>query len=354
MSSTPTSAPSKWAFDEKGFLQKIPYPVIPTNLKGVYASTAPPDDFDPNTASAAELIKNGILWPRPAATDHPALHEMWQKVFSRKRLAKDCILSGDEPQVGRTHILRKQPRKVGDTDYVNGNWSGAGTFKNGPYAGIIGSWLVPTVSKPSEPPSGYGSWDYSHGILYDSSSWVGIDGWDLTTFLSNDVLQAGIEQYIDDSGTPNYVAWYEWYVPYGPPPSYVNQTNIPVPVSPGDQICVVVQYMSKTAGFIDLINLTTGKWFSRTLQPPLGATFSGNTVEWIMECPDGGEDSGTSLAKFTPVKFTFAQAFNASGADVNNPKNDDTCDIQSGWDGKILTKVTRGDYSVTIDYSPHS
>jgi hypothetical protein len=348
MSSTPTSASSQWKFDEQGFLQKIPYPVTPTDLKGVYAGMAPPDDFDPKTATAAELIKNGILWPTPTVTDHPALHELWRKVFSRKLLAKDCIISGDEPLAGRTHNLRKPPRRVGNTDYVGGAWSGAGTFKNGPYTGIIGAWTVPTVSQPSQPPSGYGSWDQQHNIWYDSSSWVGIDGMAFTV-TSNDVLQVGIEQYIDNSGASQYVAWYEWFCPYGPPPAYVNQTNIPtLSINPGDDIIAVAQYNSKTAGFIWIMNATTGTWFSRTLVPPLGATFSGNTVEWIMECPDGGEDNGTALAKFTPVEFTFAQAYNASGV-ANNPKDDDTCNIETE-SGKRLTKVTRGNHKVTIDY----
>jgi hypothetical protein len=69
------------AFDEEAFLQKLPYPVTPTNLKGAYAGVAPPDDFDPNTASPSELIKNGILWRRPTAADPPALREAWHRVF---------------------------------------------------------------------------------------------------------------------------------------------------------------------------------------------------------------------------------------------------------------------------------
>jgi hypothetical protein len=34
MSRTPTSTVPGWEFNEQAFLEKIPYPVTPTNLKG--------------------------------------------------------------------------------------------------------------------------------------------------------------------------------------------------------------------------------------------------------------------------------------------------------------------------------
>jgi hypothetical protein len=117
--------------DEEAFLQKIPYPVTPTNLKGVYAGVAPPDDFDPNTASQSDLLKNGTLWRRPTAADPPSLRAVWQKVFSRKWLAQDRVMPVMEPQVGRVHILKRAPRKVGDMNYLGGAWAGAATFSGG-------------------------------------------------------------------------------------------------------------------------------------------------------------------------------------------------------------------------------
>jgi hypothetical protein len=49
------------------------------------------DDFDPNTASASELLKNGIPRRCPSADDDPGLVAAWKSVFSRKWLAKDRI-----------------------------------------------------------------------------------------------------------------------------------------------------------------------------------------------------------------------------------------------------------------------
>lgn len=345
MSGTLRPASSEWVFDEQAFLRKIPYPVVPTNLKGVYAGVAPPDDFDPNTASPSELIKNGILWRRPTAADPPAFREAWQKVFSRKWLAKDRIVPTLEPQVGRTHILKKAPRKISDTNYLGYAWSGAVSFTGGPYVGICGIWTVPTVSNAPQPPSSYPSYDSTHYIAYDSSSWVGMDGFGAST----DVLQTGVEQYVDTSGNPHYVAWYEWSVPNPPDiaPSYVYQTPIPdFPVSAGDEMFGWVSYLGTTAGVIYLANNTTGQHFSITLPPPPDATFSGNSVEWIMEDPDGGEGTNTALAKFTPVEFTFCLACSPS---ATNTLGDSTCNIET-LDGQVLTSVTLGDYAVTIDF----
>jgi Peptidase A4 family len=169
------------------------------------------------------------------------------------------------------------------------------------------------------------------------------------------VLQAGVEQYVDDKGVAHYVAWYEWYGPIGPPPAYVDQVNIyvgtppaPLAVSPGDEVVAYVNYVSKTAGSVYFGNITTGQHFSITLAPPSGATFAGNTAEWIMEDPDGGEDYETALAKFTPVVFTNAIACTAAGGS-NNPASDNTCNVETTG-GKVLTKVTTGTDTLTIDF----
>ena len=69
--------------------------------------------------------------------------------------------------------------------------------------------------------------------------------------------------------------------------AYINQTNIAnFPVNPGDTMSCAVSYIGNTAGVINFANQTTGQKFSVTLAPPFGATFSGETVEWIMEAPD--------------------------------------------------------------------
>lgn len=346
MSKATTPASSAWVFDEEAFLRKIPFRVAPTNLKGAYSVAPPPDDFDPNTASPDELIKNGILWRRPTATDPPALHEAWQEFFSRKWLAKDREVPVFPPGIRRKHVLKKPPRKITDETYLSSNWAGAATMSGGPYTGVVGMWQVPTASRPPWPPS-----PLSVSQPYMSSSWIGLDGYVLTTDDSNDLLQAGVDQNLDSGGHAHYSAWYEWYEEIdaekqNPNPKYVDEVSIPtVPVKAGDEIFVSVQYIGRSFGYIWLANRTTGKHFAIVLAPPSGADFNGQTVEWIMEDPNFGEDY-TSLAKFTPVIFTNAIACTAAGG-TNNPENCDTLFIGTTGE-RVLTSTNLGNYTAAI------
>jgi hypothetical protein len=312
----------------------LPYEVIPTNLPGVFTTVAAIDDFDPRTASRADLVKRGLLLRRPGAGDPPALRAAWDRAFSRVWRAQDRIVPRSEPQIGKTHIPRGA-RKVGDSSYTSYNW--AGGVLAGTWTGAIGFWQIPTVSMPGEPQGTEGGWN--------SSSWVGIDG----VYGSDDVLQAGVQQYVDANGNASYVAWYEWYSPaQANSPSYIYQTNIAnFPVSPGDTVYCSVAYVSNnTAGQIYFANDTTGEYVTITLAPPPGASFSGNCAEWIMEAPDGGEPT-SSLPDFSPVTFTSATccgpAYNSG-----NPVNGDTWTVVAA--GTVLTAETLGSNTVTISY----
>jgi hypothetical protein len=335
-----TIAPQATSFhlDETSFLQKVPFKVNPTSLAGAYSVPAPPDSLDLKSASSADLIKNGLLWRQPAAGDPPGVQAAWNAFLSRKWMAADRIVPVMEVQHGVTHNLRRQPTLVpgSNTNYNDNAWAGAGT-KTGKWTSIIGTWNVPTVSKPSEAQGTEGGWN--------SSSWVGLDGF----FYTNDVLQAGIQQHVAANGSVYYVAWYEWYAPItAGSPGYVYQTNIAnFPISPGNQISVSVQYMGTTAGSISMGNNTTGKHFSITLNPPPGASFNGGSCEWIFEAPDGGEPT-SSIPKFTPVTFTSALACGANSTTAN-PATGDTLNIENAA-GKILTKTTVGTDTCTISF----
>jgi len=335
--SAPYMAQLGFALDEEAFRKKIPYALVSTNLKGAFTTPAPPDAFDPKAASQLDLMKQGLLWRKPAAGDPPALQAAWNKFFSRKWLAKDRIVPEMHPQIGRTHNLKVQPKKQSDGTYLGTVWSGAGT-KTGTFSSIIGYWTIPAVSKPSEPQGNEGGWK--------SSSWLGLDGF----FVSNDVLQAGIEQYVSPGGVASYIAWYEWYAPAqaGSPP-YIYQTNIPnFPVSPGQQVYCSVQYINgNTAGSISFANEATGQHFSITLATPPGANANGSSCEWIMEAPDGGEPT-TSLPKFTPVTFTSALACGPNNVTAN-PQSGDILNLTTA-NGKILTAVTVGADTATINF----
>jgi hypothetical protein len=325
------------AVEDPAFVSKLPFSLTRTNLKGVYSNPAPPADFDPNTATQAELTRQGLLWRKPTASDSPAVQAAWTKVFSQKWDPAKRIIPQLEPQVGKTHILKKQPKKQTDGSYLTGAWSGSGS-NAGTWTSIIGYWTIPTVSKPTEPQGTEGGWN--------SSSWLGLDG----MFTSNDVLQAGIQQKVSTSGVASYIAWFEWYAPpVAGSPSYVWQTNIAnFPVSPGQQVYCSVQYSGKTAGIISFANEATGQHFSVTLAPPPGATFNGSSYEWIMEAPDGGEPTA-SLPKFTPVTFTSALACSAGFTATGNPAVASTMNIEN-TSGKVLTTVAVGTDTATIKF----
>lgn len=342
MSSIAT-VPSSLDHGERPFRRRVPYMLVATNLPGVYAGPTPPNDLDPNTASVSELVKSGLLWRRPSANDDPALQRAWQKVFSRKWLGEDRIVPELRPQFRKTHALKSPMRKMTDTSFVNSAWAGAGA-RGGDWTGVIGFWKIPTVTKPSEPQGYIGGWTLS--------SWIGIDGFDIG-IVSNDALRAGIEQSVSPSGVASYGAWFEWYAPAraGSPP-YIYQTNIVnFPVSAGQEIYCSVQYIGNTAGYIYFANESTGQHFSITVAPPPGATFDGNSIEWIMEAPSGGEPvvpSMIALPKFSPVAFTSAIGCGVSGA-LGNPLNGDTANIEDA-SGKLLTAVQVGNYRATVDF----
>jgi hypothetical protein len=330
---------SSLVHDDRPFRRSIPFVLVATNLKGAYAGPTPPSDLDPSTASVSELVKSGLLWRRPSANDDPALQRIWQRVLARKWLTENRIIPELHPQIRKTHVLRSPLMKVTETSFVNSAWAGAGA-RGGSWTGVIGAWKIPAVTKPAEPQGYRGGWT--------SSSWIGIDGFDIG-IVSNDVLQAGIEQSVSASGVASYVAWFEWYAPAqaGSPP-YIYQTNIAnFPVAPGQEVYCSVQYIGSTAGYIYFANESTGQHFSIALAPPPGATFDGNSIEWIMEAPDGGEPI-TALPKFTPVAFTSAIGCGVSGA-LGNPQNGDTANIEDA-SGKVLTAVSVGNYATTVDF----
>ena len=340
--SSPSFSPMSFAHDEEALRRKTPYQLQATNLKGAYATPAPPEAFDPHTASQSELVEHGLMWRKPTANDPPGMRTVWEKFFSRKWLAKDRIVPESHPQLGITHNYRgPAPQKQKDTTFTGQVWAGAGT-NTGKWTSIIGNWKIPAVSVPPEPQGTEGGWN--------SSSWLGLDGF----FFSNDVLQAGIQQRVIwvpfvNVGIPIYVAWYEWFAPaQANSPGYIFQTNIAnFPVSPGDEVYCSVQYNGNTSGIISFANNNTGQHFSITLAPPPGANFNGQSCEWIMEAPDGGEPT-SSLPKFTPVTFTSAIACGPNNA-TTNPAAGDIINIATSGN-KLLTNTTVGTDTATITF----
>ena len=356
---TVTHRADAFTLDEAKFRAFVPYPLEPSDLRGVFTTPAPPRGFDPNKVSPRDLVRAGMLWKRPDAASPPAFHVAWDRVMSRTWRPEDRVVPQFAVQTGKTHHLRTPPVKRAERSYSGTQWAGAGT-RGGNWTTVIGYWVIPTVSKPSQPQGTEGGWN--------SSSWIGVDGFND----SNDVLQAGIQQRVDAQGNPSYVAWYEWFVPapQNLPPGtpvdnngypiawvgnngqfrYVYQTNIlNFPVRPGQQVYCSVQYINNnTAGQIYFANNDTAQYFSITLAPPPGASFSGQSVEWIMEAPDGGEPT-SSLPRFSPVVFTSAVACGANNTSAN-PASGDILNITNAAGSVTLTLTTVGTDEATVTF----
>jgi Peptidase A4 family len=305
-----------------------------TNLRGVTAIQWLPQAGD-KPLSHAEAIANDLLGPLPSSDQRVAAlrqHLIVQNWPDDARIVPHLV-----PQPGVTH--ERRPAGAGgaeNTSISSQNW--AGSTVAGTWAHAVGVWRVPTVSRPSAPAGNGGNWN--------SSSWVGLDGGYKTT----DVLQAGVQQIVNADGSTTYVAWYEWYTKNPPAgsPAYVDQTNIDnMLIEPGDEVFAGVHYQNGQ-GLLMFGNVDRGHYFSIQVAPPPGVTFSGESAEWIVEAPDGGEP-GVALARFTPVNFTAAFGSNAASTATADPKNGDTQYIVDAF-GRPLTSTTLETDALTVTY----
>lgn len=293
-------------------------------------------------------------------------------MFGRSWRARDRVIPRLVPAPRLAGQVARRIAAI-NGNYTDNNWASAahgGIGTGGPWTAIAGVWNVPTISAPVQPPG-----IASNG--WQASSWIGIDGY---AGLSYDVLQLGIELYVDLSGTPYYNAWVEWFIPppsglpagtpvdmYGYPtawvgeggmypyilPMYLNTAPNDLPIQAGDQISCTAQYMSGSAGAtLNFANLTTGQHVPPiVLAPPPGGYFVGNSAEWILEAPGGGEP-GSSLPAFTPITVTWAAACPASVAGASppfaTPGNSDTLTIAGN--GTTLTSTTTDHATCTISF----
>ena len=231
--------------------------LVPTNIPGAF------------TMPAAD-----IGFPRPAHSDGE----------SRGTKAGNRITPYLEPQPGRIHAPRraeKHRRPPGPEVFYTPNWSGCAFDQLGLPSGdswwsVEATWMIPTVTQPSQPPDPIVGWE--------SASWVGIDGFytDPASAQSTSVLQAGVSQNVDPYGGVSYAAWYEWYTPEGDPSGqfpYVVSTNITnMPVSPGQSVYARVMYQigiegdpGSYGGWVYFENSDTGDVLDLFLLPPPGA-----------------------------------------------------------------------------------
>ncbi len=358
--------------------EKRPFELVPTSIKGVYSFVPPPKGVDLTKASRRTLIKHGVFMRRPDPEREPKVFALWNRFVGEIwREANFVLPTFGAPTPGITHSLKGLRPTETYNVYNSNNWSGCVVVGN--WVGAWGVWQVPTVSQPTTRAGPDGLWQ--------SASWVGLNGGGgllgggfLPGTSSTDVLQAGIAQNVGSDGTPAYYPWYEWVVPNYQAVEAQFPYVLPIPitstaVNPGDEISVVVQFVQQMGdeignpippagpyhfGGVLLVNVTTGKVAANLyLPPPTGASFTGDTAEWIMECPLGPE--GATLPQFTPITFQPASACNvldalpesSAGVELQNGVLDQFQDVPPGnVPGNVETNVSAAEGTVTINYVP--
>jgi hypothetical protein len=351
--------------------QKLPYNHIPSNLAGVHSFVPPPKGTDLTKADRETLLKHGIWVRRPDPDREPKLFAMWHRYVTEIWTEENFVPPVLEATNDTPHNLKGTLVPTPNGHMSSGGWSGVVTV--GRWVGAMGMWLIPTISAPSTPAGSMGVWQ--------SSSWVGLDGaaGQIPGTTSTDVLQTGISQNIGNpsagqSASPAYYAWFEWAVadlaaavdhyPYVYPVRIKSAM-----VSAGDEISAIVQYVTHRGpvdpnpvpgrgphhfGGVMLTNVTTGKpLINMPLRPPPGASFAGESAEWIMECPGAAYDRST-LPKFSKVTFT-----NAGACDVNDAPPGANAGVALGNAAQVTfqdsyenveTSVSAGLATVTINY----
>ncbi len=263
---------------------------------GVEFVPPPPADFNPATASAAELEKYHIP-PAPSAAAQPAAYHSWLKAVTGNAPAQTPTLTNTNISNGPVSLPSAAvPRGVSNNTVTgaSNNWSGSaatGIANPSNLEAVMQEFVVPAAHQAFGACTG--GWDYS-------SIWPGIDGYG-----SNDVLQGGVEVDAYCSGSTNstlYSLWTEWY-PF-------NETRVSSPtVAPGDLIFVEVWNVSATSGYVHFKNYSNNTAATYHLTAPSGTILAGNSVEWIVERP-GVSGGLATLTNYIDVTSTRSLAWN--------------------------------------------
>jgi len=348
-------------FDEAEFRRALPFDVRPTDIPGVFEVPPPPPGFDPRTATAEELRRAGMRWRRSVANRNPIFRALWESATSRTHAQAGKTVTAYRPPPNPALPARRRRRLPDEGEF---NWAGA-VVATGNWTAVTGSWVVPALSQGSQPPStiNYGGGESFTGWWL--STWLGLDGYVPNN--SNDLLQVGIMQQIDQHNHAYAWAWYEWWLedPPAGAPAYVSAQSISgFIVNPGDTIHAAVSYVGSMAGQVTITNLSQlaedsyvygpDNWFNIVLVPPPTADFNGSSAEWIAEDPGGGEPAYT-LAAFTPIAFTGAIACYCSGdlssMAIADPSSAIPQEIETaGTPPSPLTATTLGEGTTTIKY----
>jgi len=213
----------------------------------------------------------------------------------------------------------------GAAESLSSNWAGAVLVADtATYTSVSGTFNVPT---PKVPVNGTSS-------SYTGAIWIGIDG----DTCGTTILQAGIEFWVDSTGTATYAAWNEWW-PNNP------SDFSGISFSPGDAVSVTVTASGTTGGTAAIENLTKGQRASQRFSSEIAVLCEYN-AEWIVEAYDEGGEL-LPFPDFSSVTFTDVSAMKAGGLKVDT-SGASIEDIARG--GTTLTATRASGSTITVDY----
>jgi hypothetical protein len=208
------------------------------------------------------------------------------------------------------------------------NWAGNAVWAKGvTFSDVVGSWVQPAVSCPTN-------------AQQDASFWVGIDG-----FLkgSTTVEQIGTDSDCDKknkklkTGGPTYYAWWEMYP--------AAATLIPDPVTPGDSM--TAQVSATGSSFLLTLTDNSRGWSFSTVQSSSGPQ---DSAEWIAEAPEGCNGcASVKLADFGTVTFSGLVVTATAASSVFN---DDLINMTKGKNARAVTiPVSTSSFSVQWEHT---
>jgi hypothetical protein len=155
------------------------------------------------------------------------------------------------------------------------NWAGY-SASGGTFTAVSATWTIPTVGTSTDPAA--------------DATWVGIGG-----VSSTDLIQAGTDAIVEN-GQVSYAAWIET-LPQA-------AQNVPLTVSPGDQVNVAITEQSSGTWQIVIKDVTTSKSYQTTVQ----YQSTRSSAEWIEESPSAGRRLLLPLDDFGSIPFSAASA----------------------------------------------
>ena len=208
--------------------------------------------FDVTTASNAQLVAHDL----PQRPDAPEAYDAWLRAATRPITE---VVRGGVPIPGRTA-----------GNYNSPTWSGY--VVDGPpqsWKLVQGQWSVPQINLAID------------AVVNDTmTQWVGLDGYSLSGYTSQDVIQDGTGATIATDGNLIYSYYYVWYEYYPSP------ILIAFYVNPGDAVSCQASAASPTSPTTDGVfycqDLTSGLVLNTSLVNQ-GFSFYGTSAEWIVE-----------------------------------------------------------------------